>query len=134
MHILFLSDNFPPEVNAPASRTFEHLREWVKSGHQVTLITCAPNFPKGKVFEGYKNKLWQQEEVAGIRVIRVWSYIAANEGFVKRTLDYVSYMLTATIASLFVRKVDVVVGTSPQFFTACAAYLVGSSQACALGI
>ncbi len=126
MHILFLSDNFPPEVNAPASRTFEHLREWVKSGHQVTLITCAPNFPKGKVFEGYKNKLWQQEEVAGIRVIRVWSYIAANEGFVKRTLDYVSYMLTATIASLFVRKVDVVVGTSPQFFTACAAYLVGS--------
>lgn len=25
----FLTDNFPPEVNAPASRTFEHCREWV---------------------------------------------------------------------------------------------------------
>ena len=27
--ILFLTDNFPPEVNAPANRTFEHCREWV---------------------------------------------------------------------------------------------------------
>ncbi len=40
MHILFLSDNFPPEANAPASRTFEHCREWVKAGHQVTVITA----------------------------------------------------------------------------------------------
>jgi hypothetical protein len=62
MHILFLTDNFPPEVNAPASRTFEHCREWVKAGEKVTVITCAPNFPKGKVFPGYKNKLWQVEE------------------------------------------------------------------------
>jgi hypothetical protein len=74
MHILFLTDNFPPEANAPASRTFEHCREWVKAGHQVTIITCAPNFPKGKVFAGYRNKLWQSEEMDGIRVIRVWSY------------------------------------------------------------
>lgn len=124
MHILFLTDNFPPESNAPASRTFEHCREWVRAGHKVTVITCAPNFPKGKVFDGYRNRLWQQELMAGIRVIRVWSYITANEGFVKRILDYQSFMLSATLAAPFVRGVDVVVGTSPQFFTACAAYLV----------
>ncbi len=124
MHILFLTDNFPPESNAPASRTFEHCREWVLAGHQVTVMTCAPNFPKGKVFDGYRNKLWQQEEMSGIRVIRVWSYITANEGFIKRILDYQSFMLSATLAAPFVRSVDVVVGTSPQFFTACAAYLV----------
>ena len=40
MHILFLSDNFPPEVNAPANRTFEHTSVWVKEGHKVTVITC----------------------------------------------------------------------------------------------
>lgn len=122
MHILFLTDNFPPEVNAPASRTFEHCREWVKSGHQVTVITCAPNFPKGKVFEGYLNRLWQSEMMDGIRVIRVWSYITRNEGFARRILDYMSYMATAFVAALFVRRVDVIIGTSPQFFTACAAY------------
>jgi glycosyltransferase involved in cell wall biosynthesis len=125
MHILFLTDNFPPEVNAPASRTFEHCRDWVKAGHHVTVITGAPNFPKGKVFEGYRNRFWQQETIAGIRVIRVWTYITANEGFSKRTLDYLSYMLTSFLASLFVRRVDVIVGTSPQFFTVCAAYITG---------
>ena len=125
MHILFLTDNFPPEVNAPASRTFEHCREWVKEGHRVTIITCAPNFPKGKVFDGYRNSLWQTEDKDGIRVIRVWSYITANEGFAKRTLDYMSFMLTGFLASLFVRKVDLVIGTSPQFFVVCAAYMTG---------
>lgn len=126
MHILFLSDNFPPEVNAPASRTFEHCREWVKAGHQVTVITCAPNFPKGKVFAGYRNRVWQSEDMEGIRVIRVWSYITRNEGFAKRILDYLSFMVTAFLASLFVRRVNVIVGTSPQFFTAFAAYAVGA--------
>ncbi|MCE2884523.1 MAG: glycosyltransferase family 4 protein [Planctomycetaceae bacterium] len=123
MHVLFLTDNFPPEVNAPASRTFEHCREWVKAGHKVTVITCAPNFPKGKVFDGYRNRLWQRETMEGIEVVRVWSYITANEGFVRRILDYQSYMVSAIVASLFIRRVDVIVGTSPQFFTACAAYV-----------
>lgn len=125
MHILFLTDNFPPEVNAPASRTFEHCREWVKAGHRVTVITGAPNFPKGKVYDGYRNRLWQRETMAGIDVIRVLTYITANDGFLKRTLDYLSFMASGFIASLFVRRVDVIVGTSPQFFTACAAYLSG---------
>lgn len=124
MHILFLTDNFPPEVNAPASRTFEHCREWVRAGQQVTVVTCAPNFPQGKVYEGYRNRLWQSEEMDGIRVIRVWSYITANEGFVKRILDYVSFMVAAVLAAPWIRGVDVVIGTSPHFFTVCGAYLV----------
>jgi glycosyltransferase involved in cell wall biosynthesis len=126
MHILFLTDNFPPEVNAPASRTHEHCRQWVRAGAQVTVITCAPNFPGGKVFAGYRNRLWQQETVDGIRVVRVWSYITANEGFARRVLDYMSYMATAFLASLAVRRVDLVVGTSPQFFTAVAGWAVGA--------
>lgn len=117
MKILFLTDNFPPEVNAPASRTYEHAREWVKAGHQITVITCAPNFPKGKVYDGYKNKLYQTETMDGIKVIRVWSYIAENKGFIKRTLDYISYSVTSFIAGLF-QKADIIIATSPQFFTA----------------
>src|SRR3569833_1612493 len=114
MHILFLSDNFPPEVNAPASRTFEHCQEWARAGHKVTVITCAPNFPKGRVYSGYSNNLWTSEEVQGIKVIRVWTYIPANQDFIRRTLDYLSFMVSATLASLFVRRVDVVVNTTPQ--------------------
>lgn len=117
MNILFLTDNFPPEVNAPASRTYDHCREWVKKGAKVTVLTCAPNFPKGKVYDGYKNKLYQVEMMDGIRVIRVWSYIVANKGFLKRTLDYISYSVTSFFAGLFV-KTDLIIATSPQFFTA----------------
>lgn len=117
MKILFLTDNFPPEVNAPASRTFEHCAAWVQAGAEVTVITCAPNFPEGKVFEGYKNRWHQEEEMAGIRVIRVWSYITANAGFARRVIDYLSFAFTATWASLWV-PADVIVATSPQFFAA----------------
>lgn len=124
MHILFLTDNFPPEVNAPASRTFEHAREWVKCGCNVTVITCVPNFPYGVPYSGYKNKLWQVEKIDNIRVIRVWTFMAANEGFIKRLIDFLSFAFTSFIASLFVRNVDVVVGTSPQFFTTVSAWLV----------
>ncbi len=126
MHILFLTDNFSPEVNAPASRTHEHCRLWVRAGHRVTVITCAPNFPHGKVFDGYSNRLWQRETIDGIEVIRVWSYITANEGFARRVLDYLSFMLCGGIAGLFVRRPDVVIGTSPQFFTVCAAWAVAA--------
>jgi glycosyltransferase involved in cell wall biosynthesis len=122
--ILFLSDNFPPEVNAPASRTFEHCREWVKAGHEVTVITCAPNFPTGRVYSGYKNRWRQEEIVEGVRVVRVWTYMAANEGRLRRSLDYLSFMVTGTLAGITMRRPDVIVGTSPQFFTVCAAYLV----------
>ena len=122
MHILFLTDNFPPEGNAPATRTFEHAREWVDKGHKVTVISCAPNFPEGKVFEGYKNKWLSKQKIKGISVWRVKTYITANEGFIKRTIDFVSFMVSSLFFGLFVRKVDVVVGTSPQFFTVISAW------------
>lgn len=124
-HILFITDNFPPEVNAPASRTFEHCREWVRRpDHDVTVITCVPNFPAGKVFGGYRNRLYQEEHIEGVRVIRVWSYIAPNEGTLKRILDYLSFMMMAIVAACFIRRVDVIVATSPQFFSAVAGYLI----------
>jgi glycosyltransferase involved in cell wall biosynthesis len=124
VHILFLSDNFPPETNAPASRTYEHARRWVAAGHQVTVITGAPNFPSGVVHPGYRNSLWSSEVMDGVSVLRVWTYITANEGFARRALDYLSFMVTATLASLFVKTPDVIVATSPQFFTPCGGWVV----------
>ena len=67
--------------------------------------------------KGYTNKLYQKENIDGITVIRVWSYITENNGFVKRIIDYVSYALTSFLFGLFV-KTDLIIATSPQFFTA----------------
>lgn len=124
MRILFLSHYFPPEVNAPASRTHEHCKQWVKDGHEVTVVTCAPNHPRGIVYEGYRNRLFQREEKDGIQVVRLWTYVTANEGFLKRTLNYLSYMVAAVLVAPFLSRCDVVLSTSPQFFNGLAGYLV----------
>ena len=123
MKILFLTDNFPPEVNAPATRTVEHCTEWVKQGHEVTVITCFPNYPQGKVYDGYKNKLKQTETINGIKVIRIWSYITANKGTLKRILDQLSFAFMAFWFALF-KRTDVIVATSPQFFITITAYFL----------
>lgn len=122
MKILFITDNFPPEVNAPATRTFEHCKEWLKNDNiEITIVTCTPNFPHGKVYDGYKNKFYQKECIEGIEVIRVWSYISSNSGFIKRVLDYFSFAIMAFLIGLF-RKHDLLIATSPQFFTTWAAW------------
>ena len=121
MKILFLSDNFPPEVNAPASRTHEHTREWVRLGHDVTVVTCAPNFPHGKLLAGYRNAWRSRETIDGVKVERVWSFITANEGFAKRVIDHLSFAFSAFLRGLG-QKADVIVATSPQFFTTFAAF------------
>ncbi len=124
MRILFLSHYFPPEVNAPATRTYEHCKEWVKRGHEVTVISCVPHHPMGKVYPGYKNRFYQVEDKDGIRAVKIWTYITANEGFVKRTWNYIFYMKMAILVAPFIGKADVVISTSPQFFNGLAGYFV----------
>jgi len=124
MRILFFSHYFPPEVNAPAVRTFEHCRQWARLGHDVHVVTCVPNHPQGRVYSGYTScRSVQHEKTEGVHVHRVWTYIAANRGFLRRTLGYVSYMLSAVLASMRLPRPDVIVATSPQFFCACAGFL-----------
>ena len=121
MKILFIADNFPPERNAQASRVFERARYWARWGHEVTVITCAPNFPEGKLFTGYRNRWRQVEQTEGIRVVRVKTFIAPNAGTWLRILDFVSFMPAAFLTGLFERRPDVLVVTSPQFFAALGA-------------
>jgi glycosyltransferase involved in cell wall biosynthesis len=121
MHILILSHYFVPENNAPAARVHALAREWTRQGHRVTVITSAPNVPTGVVFEGYRNHLVQQEWIDGIRTVRVWTYLAANRGRLRRGFNFLSYFVTAGVAGALLRpRADVVVATSPQFFAGCA--------------
>ncbi len=125
MRILFLSHNFPPEVNAPATRTFEHCVRWARAGHHVTVVTCAPNWPGGTLYPGYKNTFRRQVEwVEGVRVVRVWTYLAPNAGRFRRIVNYLSYMLCAVLASIRLPRPDVVIATSPQFFCGWAGVIV----------
>jgi glycosyltransferase involved in cell wall biosynthesis len=128
MKILFLSDNFLPETNAAATRVHERAVYWARWGHQVTVLTSAPNFPEGKLFAGYRNHWYRRESIDGITVIRVKTVIAANKGVILRSLDFASFMVSAVIAGLFQTRPDVVVATSPQFFTAIAGWALAAMR------
>ena len=123
MRILFFSHYFPPEGNAPASRTFDHCTRWAAAGHEVTIVTCAPNHPRGRLYPGYRNRPRQVEYMEGVRVVRVMTYLAANEGAWRRTANYLSYLAAAVPAGLLEPRPDVVIATSPQFFCGWAGVL-----------
>jgi len=122
--ILVVTDRFVPEVTAPSVRIMDHARVWLELGHEVTVVTCAPNVPRGIVFDGYENRLYQEEWLEGIRTIRVGSYMTANEGFLKRSLDYLSFMLSSVVQCRRYPDFDVILATSPPLFTALGGYLV----------
>lgn len=124
MNILVLTHYYPPEVNAPASRLSEHARVWAQAGHAVTVVTCVPNHPTGRAYPGYHNRLWQEEERDGVRVIRLWTWLAANEGFLPRIANYVSYLLSVFLWMWRLPEADVVLSTSPQFFCGLAGWLL----------
>ncbi|MBL8200273.1 MAG: glycosyltransferase family 4 protein [Chromatiales bacterium] len=124
MRILFLTHYFPPEVNAPASRTFEHCRAWARDGHEVAVATNVPNHPAGRIYPGYRNALAQTETVSGIKVYRLWTFLAANRGVLRRSLGYFSYLAMAVLAAPFLPRSDIVISTSPQFFCGLAGYFV----------
>jgi glycosyltransferase involved in cell wall biosynthesis len=125
MHILFFSHYYPPEVNAPASRTSEHCRAWVKLGYRATVVTCAPNHPTGKIYPGYRNRIMRRENIDGVEVIRIWTLLAANQGFFFRTLNYVSYFISAVLLMPTFPRPDIIVSTSPQFFCGLAGLAAG---------
>lgn len=131
--VLYLSHYFPPEGNAPATRVHAFCRRWVRRlpiPLAATVITCAPNVPDGVVYDGYRNRLSQREVIDGIDVIRVWTYLAPNAGTVRRILNYLSFMLSATVRAMFIARPDVVIATSPQFFCGWAGVFVSWLRWC----
>ncbi len=125
MKILFLCQYFPPEPGAPAARTHEHAKEWVRLGHDVTVVCGIPNHPDGEVPLNYRNKYVYEEFVDGIRVLRCWFLVAANAGRVRRSIAFVTFMLAAIYWSLRQGgKADVVAATSPQLLCGLAGYTV----------
>lgn len=129
MHILFFCQYFPPEVGAPAARTHEHARRWVRKGHRVTVVCGIPNHPDGIVPPAYRGRWRYREQVDGIDVLRCWFLVAPNRGVFKRCLSFLSFMVSSIGFGLFATgRCDVVVGTTPQMLCALGAFLVARAK------
>lgn len=125
MRILLVTHYFPPESGAPQARLSEFARFWAEMGEDVTVITGVPNHPTGVVPREYRRMLRRQEEVDGYRVLRTWLYATRNAGVFRKTLSHLSFMFSSVL--LGTRKsggADVVVASSPTFFSALGAWVI----------
>lgn len=128
MRILVLSERFTPEISAASARIQAHGKVWQEQGHEVVVVTCAPNAPRGKIFEGYQNKRFQEEVVDGLPVIRLWSYMAANEGVIRRTADYASFAYSIVAQARSLPDPDVILATSPPIFVPMAGHFLAKRK------
>jgi glycosyltransferase involved in cell wall biosynthesis len=125
LKILYLSQYFPPEMGAPSARVFELSRRWVSKNTDVTILTGFPNHPTGIIPETYQGHHFMREKKEGIKIIRTYIYAAANKGFIKRVVSYLSFMFSSIIQGTHASgQQDLIIATSPQFFVGIAGYII----------
>jgi len=125
MRILVLAHYYPPEMGGAAAR-LHGLSRWLAAyGHQVTVITCLPNYPSGRIDATYRGKLYVREEKDGVRLLRTWVYASPVKGSARRLANYFSFVVSATLAGWLARGPwDVVLGSSPPLFLGIAGWLI----------
>ncbi|KAB7515020.1 glycosyltransferase [Halosegnis rubeus] len=97
---------------------------WAHLGHDVTVLTSVPDYPEGEIYDGYENRFVHIEHDDGVRVVFLKTITASNDGFLRRGLKFVWFMLVATIAGLWLNRHDVVLSTSPQPLTGPAGWII----------
>ncbi|MFL5662252.1 MAG: glycosyltransferase family 4 protein [Ktedonobacteraceae bacterium] len=130
-HILFVTPYYPPEKGAAQVRISETAKYLVKRGNEVTVLTTVPNYPSGIVPAQYRGHVIQQEILDGIRIVRVWSYISPNKGFLRRILAQLSFgCLAPFLGGKAVGRPDVIIIESPPLFDAIAGRMLAWLKHC----
>lgn len=106
MRVLLLTQIFPPE---PDLKALPLARELETRGHEVEVLTGFPNYPGGEIYDGYRLRWRQEENLAGIRVTRIPLYPSHNKNGLLRALNYLSFGgASATLGPWLKRRPDVV--------------------------
>jgi glycosyltransferase involved in cell wall biosynthesis len=118
-----LTQYYPPETGAPQAR-LSHLAEaFARQGHEVVVLTAMPNYPRGKVFEGYGGLVRKERRNGGVSVIRTWIYPTQSVERVRRLFNYFSFVgSSALVGSLTLPKLDYLMTESPPLFLGIAGY------------
>jgi colanic acid biosynthesis glycosyl transferase WcaI len=125
VHVLFISNYWPPEIAAPAHLGFELGETLVRFGHRVTVVT---GFPFHNVLVApaeYRGKWLYEEEMAGMRVLRIAVPNTHGASRVKRGLGHLGVAPMYSLRAFSVRDVDVVYTVSPPLPMALSAWVVG---------
>jgi glycosyltransferase involved in cell wall biosynthesis len=119
MRILFLSQFFQPEQ---CFKGLPFALELMRRGHEVQVLTGFPNYPQGKLYEGYRLRPYQREVMSGVNVLRVPLYPSHDRSAVRRSLNYLSFCASASgLGALLVPPADVIYAYHPPITTGLAA-------------
>lgn len=130
-HIVFVTPYYPPEKAAAAVRVSETAVRLVQRGYHVTALTTMPNYPSGIVPPEYRGKCIMREERDGVDIVRVWSYVTANKGFLKRILAQLSFgLLAPALGWHAIGHPDLLLVQSPPLFDAIAALILSWFKGC----
>lgn len=122
MHLVILSQYFPPEIGAPQARLSELAARFADRGHRVTVLTAMPNYPEGRVQAGYGG-LFCRERQGRVQVIRTWIYATNSLGTARRLASYLSFVASAMFFGTFLLPAaDFVLVESPPLFLGIAGY------------
>lgn len=114
--IIILTQYYPPETGAPQNRLHSLSRYFKKEKWDVKVVTCLPNYPKNKIYEGYRNRYSKEEVIDSITVYHTWIYVSKSRGVIARLLNYFSFVFTSFFKLLWMPKADFILCESPPLF------------------
>lgn len=129
MRFLFLTQYFPPEIGGAQVQLGAIVRELLRRGHDVEVVTSMPNHPKGRVFDGYRGRFYMREDWQGATVHRVWLHAAVGGGL-NRLANYGSFALTCLAGLARSRRPDWIYVESPSLLLGLPARLAGLAWQC----
>lgn len=122
MRITLLTQYYPPETGAPQTRLALLARRLTERGHRVTILTAMPNYPKGKIYPGYRG-LFRREKIEWVEVIRTYIYPSQKASFLPRMGNYFSFVFSSALAGSFaLKRTDYLIVESPPLFLGLSAY------------
>jgi len=125
MRILILTQYYPPETGAPQNRLSDLAGRLSRSGHEVTVLTALPNYPRGEIFSEYRGRVLVEERSDDIKIIRTWIYATKQRSFLRRLLNYFSFVASSFALGLWkVGSADIVLVESPPLFLGISGYLL----------
>jgi len=117
MKLLLLTQYFPPEIGAAPTRLQNIVRELVRAGYQVEVVTGLPNYPLGRFFDGYEKTLYRKEMKDGVTIHRLWMFPSLGGG-PRRILNYLTFAAVSVWGLLRSRKPDFLFVESPPLILA----------------
>lgn len=115
MRILMLSVNYAPELTGIAPLVTELAEDLAKSGHEITVVTGMPSYPRGRVEGKYKGHLKLEEKINGVRLIRTYVYARPQAKSISRVLFYFSFLASCWWGALSSGKQDLIFCVSAPF-------------------